>query len=168
MKMKLKQRPAIKSAFTILFLSVCFLGNAQLKGGHILGAMGLQSGTQAPANALSVYIPAYLYDAGSLRDANGNESANPDLTMFLTGIGANYVSSFKILGANYGATLLVAFASNTIQEIPLIQKTHLHLQTCIFSQFNWAGMKKEPILCLVINYIFPPENLPQELQTMQD
>lgn len=139
MKMKLKQRPAIKSAFTILFLSVCFLGNAQLKGGHILGAMGLQSGTQAPANALSVYIPAYLYDAGSLRDANGNESANPDLTMFLTGIGANYVSSFKILGANYGATLLVAFASNTIQGNTIDSKNSLAFTDMYFQpvQLGW-------------------------------
>lgn len=116
MKTKLKQRQTIKSIFTLLFLFVCFLGNAQLKGGHILGAMGLQSGTQTPANTLSVYVPGYLYDAGSLRNAEGEESiANPDITMFITGVGANYVSDFKILGANYGATILLAFASNTIQ-----------------------------------------------------
>ena len=116
MKTKLKQRQTIKSIFTLLVLFVCFLGNAQLKGGHILGGMGLQSGTQTPANTLSVYVPGYLYDACSLRDARGDESiANPDITMFITGVGANYVSDFKILGANYGATILLAFASNTIQ-----------------------------------------------------
>lgn len=116
MKTKPNQTQTIKSVFTLLFLFVCFLGNAQLKGGHILGAMGLQSGTQTPANTLSVYVPGYLYDAGSLRNADGDESlANPDITMFITGVGANYVSDFKILGANYGATILLAFASNTIQ-----------------------------------------------------
>lgn len=106
----------LKPIFTLLFLLFCLLGYSQLKGGHILGAMGLQSGTQTPANTLSVYVPGYLYDACSLRDANGDESiANPDITMFITGAGANYVSDFKILGANYGATILLAFASNTIQ-----------------------------------------------------
>lgn len=98
-----------------MFMLISFYSNAQLKGGHILGAMGLQSGTQAPEKTLSVYIPGYIYTASSLRNSDGDKVGNPDLTMFLTGVGANYVSDFKILGANYGATILVAGASNTIQ-----------------------------------------------------
>jgi hypothetical protein len=126
MKAIIKQRQNLKSIFLLFFFFVCFLVNAQLKGGHILGAMGLQSGTQTPANTLSVYVPGYLYDASSLRDANGDKSiANPDITMFLTGAGANYVSDFKILGANYGATILVAFASNTIQGNTIDSKNSL-------------------------------------------
>lgn len=110
------QRQTIKSIYLLLLLFVCFLGHAQLKGGHILGAMGLQSGTQTPENTLSVYVPGYFYAASSLRNADGNKSiANPDLNMFITGAGATYVSDFKILGANYGATVLLAFASNRIQ-----------------------------------------------------
>lgn len=111
-----KQRRIMQSAFSIMLLLVCFFSNAQLKGGHILGAMGLQSGTQTPENTLSVYIPGYFYTASSLRNANGDKAiANPDLTMSITGAGASYVSDFKILGANYGATILLAFAANTIQ-----------------------------------------------------
>ncbi|MFH6933979.1 transporter [Flavobacterium sp. FlaQc-30] len=106
----------IKSTLTLLLLFICFLGHSQLKGGHILGSSGLQSGTQAPANNLSLYVPGYFYEAGSLRNSDGDKSiANPDINMFITGVGANYVSDFKILGANYGATILLAFASNTIQ-----------------------------------------------------
>ena len=157
----------LKSIFLLFFFFVCFLGNAQLKGGHILGAMGLQSGTQTPANTLSVYVPGYLYDACSLRDANGDKSiANPDITMFLTGAGANYVSDFKILGANYGATILVAFASNTIQRTTIDSKTHLLLHTCMYSLYNWAGITKGPILFSVIKCISQPEDLQQELQIM--
>ncbi|KRD11231.1 hypothetical protein ASE21_05860 [Flavobacterium sp. Root901] len=74
----------LKSAYIILFLFFCFLGNAKLKGGHILGAMGLQSGTQATANTLSVYIPVYLYDASSLRNANGAKNRFQGNTFFLT------------------------------------------------------------------------------------
>lgn len=111
-----KQRQIMQSVFTMMLLLVCFFSNAQLKGGHILGAMGLQSGTQTPENTLSVYIPGYFYTASSLRNANGDKAiANPDLTMSITGAGASYVSDFKILGANYGATILLAFAANTIQ-----------------------------------------------------
>ncbi|RED25052.1 hypothetical protein BD847_1795 [Flavobacterium cutihirudinis] len=115
--MSIKSNKQLKNSSLLLtFLLISFLGQAQLKGGHILGAMGLQSGTQTPANTLSVYIPGYIYSASSLKDANGDKAiTNPDLTMFLTGAGANYVSDFKILGANYGATILLAFASNTIQ-----------------------------------------------------
>jgi hypothetical protein len=113
--MKTKFTP-IKSLVLLLLLFTGFLANAQLKGGHILGAMGLQSGTQTPANTLSLYVPGYFYTASSLRNADGDKSiANPDLTMSITGAGASYVSDFKILGANYGATILLAFAGNTIQ-----------------------------------------------------
>ncbi|MFH6965863.1 transporter [Flavobacterium sp. FlaQc-28] len=116
MTTKFNSYTQIKSTLTLLLLFVSFLGYSQLKGGHILGSSGLQSGTQAPANTLSLYVPGYFYEAGSLRNSDGDKSiANPDINMFLTGVGANYVSDFKILGANYGATILVAFASNTIQ-----------------------------------------------------
>ncbi|MDQ8011377.1 MAG: transporter [Flavobacterium nitrogenifigens] len=105
----------VQSVFAIMMLLISFYCNAQLKGGHILGAMGLQSGTQAPEKTLSVYIPGYIYAASSLRDADGDKVGDPNLTMFITGVGANYVSDFKILGANYGASILLAGASNTIQ-----------------------------------------------------
>lgn len=105
----------LKSIVTFSLMFVSFCGTAQLKGGHILSSMGLQSGTQAPENTVSVYIPGYIYTASSLRNADGDKVGNPDFTMFLTGVGASYVSDFKILGANYGATILLAGASNTIQ-----------------------------------------------------
>jgi len=109
-------RQTTKILFTLALLLIYLCGSAQLKGGHILGAMGLQSGTQTPENTLSVYVPGYFYTASSLRDANGDKAlANPDLTMSITGAGASYVSDFKIFGANYGATVLIAFAANTIQ-----------------------------------------------------
>lgn len=118
------KRHTIKSVFTIVLLLISFFSQAQLKGGHILGAMGLQSGTQTSENTLSVYVPGYFYSASSLRNADGDKSiANPDLNMFITGVGASYVSDFKILGANYGATVLLAFASNRIQGNTLDSKS---------------------------------------------
>ena len=124
-----------QSVLTATLLLIAFCGNAQLKGGHILGSMGLQSGTQSPENTLSVYIPGYIYSASSLRDSNRDKVGNPDLTMFITGIGANYVSDFKILGANYGATILIAGASNTIQGSYIDSK----------SDFAFTDMYIQPI-----------------------
>lgn len=117
MKIKFSQsRSTIKSVYIVSLLFVCFFGHAQLKGGHILGAMGLQSGTQSPENTLAVYVPGYFYSASSLRNSNGDISVkNPDIDMFITGAGVSWVSDFKILGANYGATALFAFASNKIE-----------------------------------------------------
>lgn len=125
-------------AVTLLFL-ISFYGNAQLKGGHILGAMGLQSGTQAPENTLSLYIPGYIYTASSLRNPDGDKVGNPDLTMFITGAGANFVSNFKILGANYGATILLAGASNTIQGSYIDAKSSFAFTDMYFQplQLGW-------------------------------
>lgn len=144
--MKLKQERTIKLVFTILFFFIFFIGNAQLKGGHILGAMGLQAGTQAPENTLSVYVPGYLYDARSLHNADGDESiAKPDITMFITGAGASYVSDFKILGANYGATILLAFASNTIQGNTIDSKNSLAFTDMFLQpvQLGWHNKRAD-------------------------
>ncbi|TDO83748.1 hypothetical protein EV143_101188 [Flavobacterium chryseum] len=136
----------IRALLTLLLFSVSFFSHAQLKGGHILGGLGLQSGTQAPANTLSVYVPGYLYDACSLRDGNGDKSiANPDISMFITGVGANYVSDFKILGANYGATLLLAFASNTIQGNSVDTKNSLAFTDVFLQpvQLGWHNKRAD-------------------------
>ena len=140
------KRQTIKSFFTILLSFVCFLGHSQLKGGHILGAMGLQSGTQTPENTLSVYVPGYFYSASSLRNANGDKAiVNPDINMFITGVGASYVSDFKILGANYGATVLVAFASNRIQGNTLDSKTSIALTDAYIVpvQLGWHNKRAD-------------------------
>jgi hypothetical protein len=117
METKFKQhRQVIILINTFLLLFVSFLANAQLKGGHLLGGIGLQSGTQSPENTLAVYVPGYFYGASTLRDSNGDIAVrNPDIDMFVTGVGVSWVSDFKILGANYGATALFAVASNKIE-----------------------------------------------------
>lgn len=135
----------LRLVLAVMIMSISFYSNAQLKGGHILGAMGLQSGTQAPENTLSVYVPAYIYTANCLRNGDGDNIGNPDLTMFITGAGASYVSDFKILGANYGASILLAGASNTIQGSYVDSKssfafTDMFLQPL---QLGWHNKKAD-------------------------
>lgn len=128
-----------------IFAMVSFYSNAQLKGGHILGSSGLQSGTQAPENTLSLYVPGYIYTANCLRNPDGDKIGNPDLNMFLTGVGANFVTDFKILGANYGATVLVAFASNTIQGSYIDSKSNFAFTDMLVQpiQLGWHHKKAD-------------------------
>lgn len=135
----------VSLVLTVTFTFISFYSHAQLKGGHILGAMGLQAGTQPPENTLSVYVPAYIYTANCLLNGEGDNVGNPDLTMFLTGAGASYVSDFKILGANYGATILLAGASNTIQGSYVDSKvnfafTDMYVQPL---QLGWHNKKAD-------------------------
>lgn len=113
----------MKNKITISILAGCFLfivntqkGFAQLKADRLLGGVGLDAGTQAPAGTFTLAVPFYFYNTNSLKNASGNTSiANPNLNMFLTAVGGTYVSNFKILGGTYGASILLPFAENTIQ-----------------------------------------------------
>jgi len=113
----------MKNKITISILAGCFLllinsqkSFAQLKADRLLGGVGLDAGTQAPAETFTLAVPFYFYNTNSLKNASGNTSvANPNLNMFLTAVGGTYVSNLKILGGNYGASILLPFAENTIQ-----------------------------------------------------
>lgn len=149
MKAKINNpKKVFQSILAAMFLLISFYSNAQLKGGHILGAMGLQSGTQAPENTLSVYVPAYIYTANCLRNGDGDKIGNPDLTMFITGAGASYVSDFKILGANYGASILLAGASNTIQGSYVDSKSNFAFTDMFLQpiQLGWHNKKADFVL----------------------
>jgi hypothetical protein len=86
-----------------------------LKGHNLLGDFGLQSGTVAPPS-FTILVPVYLYDAAKLKNSKGDVvNANPDISSFFTGIGASWVSDFKILNANLSSSVLFAFAKTRIE-----------------------------------------------------
>lgn len=107
-----------RSLLFLCILSICLCGraHAQLKGSHLLGDAGLQSGTQAPPG-FTIVVPVYAYDAAKLRDDNGDVVTDKlDLTMFITGIGFSWVLPQKILGGHLGGTALFPFASNRLSS----------------------------------------------------
>jgi hypothetical protein len=121
----------------ILCLSIIFpsFAHGQLKGDHILGDAGLQSGTQATPN-LSIAVPVYWYDASKLKNKQGNVIADQlKLNMFFTGIGFSAVTPWKILGANYGASLILPFASNRLESTV----------TDIHSSFAFSDIYVQPV-----------------------
>jgi hypothetical protein len=54
-----------------LLMAVLFMLNtdAQLKGDHLLGDVGLNAGTQAPPTIIAA-LPFYWYDASRLKNSN--------------------------------------------------------------------------------------------------
>lgn len=97
---------------------------AQLKGSHLLGFSGLQSGTQAPPGLNLVVLPLYLYHTGKLKDGKGDVlTTNVDLTSYANGIGPAWVTNVKILGATLGGSLLLPFLQNTIEATRTSSKT---------------------------------------------
>ncbi|NCD72357.1 SphA family protein [Mucilaginibacter agri] len=139
----------MKSKITLSILACCLLCLvssqkvfSQLKGDRLFGGVGLDAGTQAPAETFSLLVPLYFYDAGSLKNKNGdNINGSPGLNMFLTGIGANYVSKAKILGGNYGASILLPFATNRIEGNNINSKSSFAFSDTYIQPFQlgWHG-----------------------------
>ncbi len=105
----------IKAVIVLLLFGNDICGFAQMKGDHLLGDYGLAAGTQ-PFPSIVAALPIYGYNASGLVNDVGNTiDKSPDVNAFLLGVGAGIVTKFKILGANYGASLLFCFASNKIE-----------------------------------------------------
>ena len=110
----------MKKQIITLMCFITFIGTqqgfSQLKGDNLLGAIGLDAGSQAPPQTFTLLVPAYFYNTSSLNDVNGDKlNRSPNLNVFITGIGGTLVTNFKILGGTYGATALLPFIQNQIQ-----------------------------------------------------
>lgn len=124
---KATYRERRKSKLLFLFLlslSVSFSLHAQLKGTHLLGDMGLQSGSQA-SPSFTAFVPMFNYHTTKFIKANGDKLNAPDINMFLLGVGGGIVTEKKILGGNYGASVLLAFASSKIEGNLISTKSSL-------------------------------------------
>jgi hypothetical protein len=97
---------------------------AQLNGSHSLGDFGVQSGSQ-PAPGFYAALFYYHYGTDTIKNADGDTvRLSPDSPGSI-GLSATapifwYVSKAKILGANYGAMVVLPFANASI-EAPAFQ-----------------------------------------------
>jgi hypothetical protein len=100
----------------ILFCLACSILRAE-SGSWLLGSTGLKSGSVAPPGKYFVNF-LYLYDADEFRDRNGDKlkSFNDidinsvNLELQVESIGFNWVSPYKVFGANYGCSILGSVA----------------------------------------------------------
>ena len=132
------------SALLTVMLILCKSNVAQLKGDHLLGDAGLQSGTQAPPS-FTVAIPVYNYHTSTFISANGTKISAPDINSFLTGVGASVVINLKILGAHYGAAVILALASSKIDGGMLSSSSPLAFSDSYIQplQLGWETKKAD-------------------------
>jgi hypothetical protein len=86
-----------------------------MKGSDIPGVVGLQAGTQAPPG---IYVGnlVYFYTTDDIKNNNGNSlPKSPRVNAFIDGIVVNWVTNYKILGANVGGSGLLPFAQNRLE-----------------------------------------------------
>jgi hypothetical protein len=96
----------------ILLASTC---QAQYKGDHIPGFLGLDSGTQAPPG-LYIGNLVWVYPTDTVKDDSGNSVPLPgSLTSTADVILLQAVTNYKILGGKVGGSIAFPFIKNRIQ-----------------------------------------------------
>jgi hypothetical protein len=91
------------------------LSEAQYKGDHIPGFIGLESGTQAPPG-LYIANVVWVYPTSTIKDNAGNSINLPgSLTSTADIILVSAVTNYKLFGANVGASGAFPFIKNRIQ-----------------------------------------------------
>jgi hypothetical protein len=99
----------------LAFLLIALSSQAQYRGDHIPGFIGLESGTQAPPG---VYVGdlVYVYRTDTIKGDNGNSVSLPgSVTSTADAILVQVVTNYKLLGANVGASIGFPFIKNRIQ-----------------------------------------------------
>ncbi|HVY74803.1 MAG TPA: transporter [Puia sp.] len=118
--------PLLRNLIFFLFLQLGLSHSAQgqLRGTHMLGDAGLQGGSQPPPS-LTLMAPLYNYHTSTFVKSDGGKIDAPDINMFVLGLGASVVTNAKILGGNYGASLLFSLASSKIEGNLVSSKSSL-------------------------------------------
>jgi hypothetical protein len=119
--------------------------NAQLKGDHLLGDFGLSASTQAPPTVIAA-LPLYWYGASSLKNSSGDLVIDKlDINAFLLGAGGSVVTNAKILNANYGFSVLLAFMSNQLEGNKINSSTPLAFSDMFIQplQLGWHAEKAD-------------------------
>jgi hypothetical protein len=99
----------------VSFLLISVGAEAQYKGDHIPGFIGLESGSQAPPG-LYVGDLVYVYHTDTIKDNKGNAVNLPGrLTSTADAILVSLVTNYKVFGGKVGASLGIPFIKNRIQ-----------------------------------------------------
>jgi hypothetical protein len=138
--------------FAFLLLSVN--SQAQYRGDHIPGFIGLESGTQAPPG---VYVGnlVYVYQTSTVKADNGNSVHLPGgLTSSADAILMNVVTNYKLLGANVGGSIAFPFMKSRIDFNSVSIGTSL-AYTDMFGGFNLGWHLKRADVTAGYNLYMP-------------
>jgi hypothetical protein len=101
----------------LTFLLITVSTEAQYKGDHIPGFIGLESGSQAPPG-LYVGNLVYVYPTDTIKDNNGRDISLPgSLTSTADIILLNLVTNYKLFGGKVGGSIGIPFIKNRIQFV---------------------------------------------------
>ena len=99
----------------LAFLLITLSSQAQYRGDHIPGFIGLESGSQAPPG-LYVGDLVYVYHTDTIKGNSGSSVSLPgSLTSTADIILVNLVTNYKLFGANVGGSIGFPFIKNRIQ-----------------------------------------------------
>ncbi len=109
-----------------IFMTVSKYSTAlgQLKGTHLVGDVGLQAGSLPPPS-LSIVAQLSNYRTSTFIRGNGDKIDAPDISALVLGAGGNVVTNKKIFGGNYGAGIMLSFASNKIEGNTISSNTKI-------------------------------------------
>jgi hypothetical protein len=113
------KRLALLATALGLTLLLAVPAQAQLNGSHTPGDYGVQSGSQ-PAPGFYTALFYLRYDADTIKDTDGNTvrpAPNSPGSLAVSAVAplAWYVSKAKVLGANYGAMVVLPLANASIE-----------------------------------------------------
>jgi hypothetical protein len=115
----------IRGCFLLAFIVVAAMSEAQYKGDHIPGFLGLQSGSQAPPG-FYVGDVVWVYPTSTVKDNAGNSITLPgSLTSTADIILVNVVTNYKLFGAHIGGSAAFPFIKNRLQTDSLDVSTSL-------------------------------------------
>jgi hypothetical protein len=122
-------RPKAKICRTFLTLSLTSCLHylplqAQLRGTHLLGDAGLQSGSQG-SPMFAVTLPFYYYHTSTFITGGGHSVKMPNVNLFMPGLAGTLVTNKKILGGNYGASISIGFTSSKLEGDSVSSKSPL-------------------------------------------
>ncbi len=147
-----------------LVLWFCFIvtafpvvSQAQYKADDIPGFLGLSNGTQPPPGFYFGSL-AWVYPTDTVKDNNGNSVTLPgSLTSTAEIILVNVVTNYKILGANFGASVGVPFIKDRIQANSLDVSTSFAF-TDMFAGVNLGWHLKRADVMAGYNLYIPSGN----------
>jgi hypothetical protein len=117
---------------------------AQLITQHVKGSVGLKAGSQPPPGGYVVAPILYVYSTDTVKDRDGNKlPGNANLTSSFFAAGYSQVTSKKILGGQYGFTILFPVgANNRIQGTEIDQNPGAGLTDSAVSPISIGWHKK--------------------------
>jgi hypothetical protein len=154
MRARLLGIPASVLALVVALACLASPAAAQLNTQHVKGTVGLKGGSQPPPHVYLVAPLVYFYNAGEVKDRDGNRVAiDADLNSVAWAGGVMVVTEKKVLGGTYGYQILApVFANNRIQGTEIDANPGAGISDSAFVpiQLGWHGKRADATVSYTI------------------